>query len=283
LTDVPALERTDRYSEFLTEDGRWQVASLAIADSVLELAAGVKPLKKKSQQSAAIGHFIRGVQSEADIQLLVADRGFDGANDIENIRLEAPSDWLIHARDLSEVTTSKDDYERLNEKIESGEQPYLSAAGPNNLSPPTKMLAYVADTEENDTEENDTEENDTDDLIRMFYSDIDIKNVEGTIREKIASLNFCYNQRNKIEKMFDMIKNSLDVATDSDRPNSKSVYLHMAVLFYNFYQIVETIPTPQAGLELSTTQKELLAVTCNLAFDGVEQPAAERHYLNNKQ
>lgn len=100
--------------------------------------------------------------------------------------------------------------------------------------------------------------------------------------ELIETLNFVYNQRGKIESMFRMTKNAVDVGTDSDKTHKKVFFLNMSVLFYNMFKIVNTRPAPNSGIEIDASAKELLTVVRNLAYYGPTRPKALDYLLEEK-
>jgi hypothetical protein len=119
-----------------------------------------------------------------------------------------------------------------------------------------------------------SENDDSPDPIRAFYTGISVPRDDEEREQLITTTNFRYNQRGKIESAFRMAKNKFDVSTDTDKPARKVFYFHTSVLFYNLYSIVNTVPSPHSGVEFNTTQKELLGVIQNLAFNGPTRPDA---------
>ncbi|WP_197425451.1 hypothetical protein [Halobacterium sp. CBA1126] len=273
LTDLATDgEESDSHS-YRTEDGRWQIASLGITDPELEFGFGLRILKGRENRAAKLKELLRKLAVHTDIGLLMTDREFDGAEDIGACRLDDNDDWLIFAQDYSDTDKGNDDFERLREKLEPGKTAVVESAGYANLDPDVMLVGYSGATEDDDTIE----------PIRAFYTDTvalpDDASAESAeeVAETIQDLNFTYNQRAKIETLFRLSKNDFDVATESDNVAKQAFYTNMSMLFYNLYKIVNTVPAPNSGLELTTTQKELLAVIQNLAFDGPRQPAAQTH------
>ncbi len=264
LTDVQSLGREDFDMEFLTKDGRWRFASLSFTDPVLEFAFGLRLLKSEAQRARVLKNFLRDLTTMVDVDLFMADRGFDGQEDIEACRAFVPGHWIICAQDDNNPCTPNDDYTRLRKKLQPGETAVVQGAGYKNLHPPVKLLGYSGATDDDSTIE----------PVRFFFTDIDTPLDDEARDELITKLNFQYNQRGKIETLFRMAKNAFDVSTDSDKKERKAFYFHMSVLFYNMYKIVNTVPAPNNGLELDVTQKELLGVTQNIAFGGPRQPTA---------
>lgn len=86
LTKIESLGITEFDDTFLTEDGRWRFASLAFTDPDLEFAFGLRLLKSKDRRSEVFSNFLRDLTSMVDVRLFMADREFDGAEDIEACR-----------------------------------------------------------------------------------------------------------------------------------------------------------------------------------------------------
>ncbi|ADQ66925.1 hypothetical protein GL213_06700 [Halogeometricum borinquense] len=264
LTDVQSLGLNVYDEFFLTADGRWRFASLSFTDPDLEFAFGLRLLKSESQRARVLENFLRTLTSMVDVKLFMADRGFDGREDIEVCREFVPGKWVICAQDDSNPVGQNSDYRRLRAELEPGSTAVRPSAGYGNLNPPVKLLGYSGDNSQADTP----------DPIRAFYSDMSLPGDPDARESLITLINWQYNQRAKIESMFRMAKNEFDVATDTDKPPRKSFYFHMSVLFYNLYKIVNTVPSPRLGLELDTNQKELLEVLHNLALEGPASPDA---------
>lgn len=256
------------------EDGKWEIASLGITDPDLEFAVGHRILKSNSSRHSELKNLLRNLAAHTDVGLLMTDRGFDGAADIVACRTFAEDDWLIFGQDYSDTDQGNDDFERLREKLEPGKTAVVEGAGYSNLNPPVKLIGYSGASEDDDSIE----------PFRAFYTNIEVKPADergqtdtDEAAETIQELNFTYNQRSKIETMFRLSKNDFDVATDSKRTAQKAFYYNMSLVFYNVYKIVNTVPAPNNGLEITTSQKELLAVMENLAFGGPRQPAAQTY------
>lgn len=274
LTDLPTDGPEPDSHPYRTEDGRWQIASLGITDPELEFGFGLRILKSKENRAAKLKKLLRKLAGHTDIGLLMTDREFDGADDIGACRTFAGDDWLIFAQDYSDTDKGNDDFERLREKLEPGKTAVVESAGYSNLNPDVMLVGYSGASEDADTVE----------PIRAFYTDTvalpddaSAEDIDDAVAETIQELNFTYNQRGKIETLFRLSKNDFDVATESDNVAKQAFYSNMSLLFYNIYKIVNTVPAPNNGLELTTTQKELLAVMQNLAFDGPRQPAAQTY------
>lgn len=268
LTDVQSLGLEEYEGMFLTEDGRWRFASLSFTDPDLEFSFGLRLLKSEAKRARVLKNLLRNLTSMVEVKLFMADRGFDGREDIEACRAFVPGRWLICAQDYSDSRCHSDDYARLREKIKPGGTAHLRSAGYNNLQPPVQMIGYSGTGEDDESP----------DPVRAFYTDISIPSDKEERDELITNTNFRYNQRGKIESLFRMAKNKFDVSTDTDQPARKAFYFHMSVLFYNLYNIVNTVPSPESGVELDTTQTELLTVTRNLAFNGPTRPDALNYW-----
>jgi len=266
LTDVQSLGLEEYDEMFLTEDGRWRFASLSFTDSALEFSFGLRLLKSEAQRARVLKNFLRNLTSMVDVKLFMADRGFDGTEDIEACQAFVPGQWVICAQDYSDNSDDRrgDDYARLREKINAGGTAVLQRTGYEDLHPPVRMIGYSGASENADSP----------DPMRAFYTDISVPRDDEEREQLITKTNFRYNQRGKIESLFRMAKNKFDVSTDTDKPARKAFYFHISVLFYNLYNIVNTVPSPQHGLEFNTTQKELLGVIQNLAFNGPTRPDA---------
>lgn len=272
LTDMQSLGLEEFDDAFLTEDGRWRFASLSFTDSDLEFSFGLRLLKSESQRAGVLRSFLRNLTSMVDVKLFMADRGFDGQEDIEACQTFVPGCWIIHAQDPSDDSGRSEDFARLREKIDPNKTATVAHAGYENLHPPVQMIGYSGAGENAETPE----------PIRAFYTDISLPADEEKRETEITNTNFRYNQRSKIESMFRMGKNKFDVATDTDKKGRKSFYINMSVLFYNLYNIVNTVPAPKCGVEFNTTQKELLEVVQNLAFGGIMRPDALDYHLQDE-
>lgn len=268
LTDMQSLGLEEYDGRFLTEDGRWRFASLSFTDPDLEFSFGLRLLESEGKRAEVLKNFLRDLTSMVEVKLFMADRGFDGREDIEVCRAFVPGHWLICAQDYSEAHGYSDDYARLREEIEPGGTAYLRSAGYDNLHPPVQMIGYSGASENDETP----------DPIRAFYTGISVPSDKDEREEWITNVNYRYNQRGKIEPLFRMAKNKFDVSTDSDKKERKTFYFNMSVLFYNLYKIVNTVPSPEHGLELNTTQTELLTVIRNLAFNGPTRPDALNYW-----
>lgn len=266
LTDVQSLGLEEYDGTFLTEDGRWRFASLSFTDPALEFSFGLRLLKSEAQRARVLKNFLRNLTSMVDVKLFMADRGFDGTEDIEACQAFVPGRWVICAQDYSDNSNDRrgDDYAQLREKIDAGGTAGLRRTGYKDLHPPVRMIGYSGANEGADTP----------DPMRAFYTGISVPRDDEEREQLITQTNFRYNQRGKIESLFRMAKNKFDVSTDTDKPARKAFYFHISVLFYNLYNIVNSVPAPQTGLELTTTQKELLGVIQNLAFNGPTRPDA---------
>ncbi|WP_128226540.1 transposase [Halobacteriaceae archaeon SHR40] len=264
LTDVQSLGLKEYDEKFLTADGRWRFASLSFTDPDLEFSFGLRLLESEGNRAPVLKNLLRNLTAMVEIKLFMADRGFDGQEDIEACRAFVPGHWLICAQDYSDTHGHSDDYARLREKIEPGGTAYLRSAGYDDLHPPVQMIGYSGASEDAETPN----------PIRAFYTDISVPSDKDERKKWIQNTNFRYNQRGKIESLFRMAKNKFDVSTETDKKERKAFYFHMSVLFYNLYNIVNTVPSPEHGVELDTTQTELLTVTRNLAFHGPTRPDA---------
>lgn len=264
LTDVQSLDLNDDHEPFTTDDGRWRFASLSFTDHDFEFAFGLKLLKLKSQRARELKNFLRDLIPMVDVKLFMGDRGFDSQEDIEACQAFVPGNWVLCAQDDSRPDSRSSDYERLREKLEPGGTAVQRNAGFNNLHPPVKLIGYSGAGSESDTIE----------PVRAFYTDMTLPDDDEEREDLIRTINFRYNQRAKIESLFNMVKNQFDVATDTDKPPRKAFYFHMSVLLYNLYKIVNTVPSPKHGLELNTSQNELLEVLHNLALEGPSAPDA---------
>lgn len=273
LTDIQSPVAESDSHPYRTEDGRWRVASLAITDPALEFAVGTRILRSNATRAAELEKLLRELTANTEVGLLMADRGFDGEDDITACRTFA-DDWLIFAQDYSDQR--RDDFARLRENLDPGGTAVIEDAGYEKLSRSVTMIGVSGASEESATV----------DPVCAFYTDSlsadpDADSLseaaEAQREDLIRELTATYQQRAKIETMFGMAKNDLDVGTDSSKTTTKTFYVNMAMLFYNLYNIVNTVPAPNSGLELDTSQKELLNVIQNIAFHGPEQPVAQTH------
>jgi len=271
LTDIQSLGLHVYDETFLTEDGRWRFASLSFTDPNLEFAFELRILKSEAQRARVLKNFLRNLTSMVDVELFMADRGFDGREDIEACQAFVPGNWVLCAQDDSHPRDQRSDYGRLRTELEPGRTTVLPSAGYNDLHPPVKLIGYSGADPEADSSA----------PIRAFYTDISIPEDKDDEEELITDINFQYNQRAKIETLFSMAKNRFDIATDTDKPPRKAFYFHMSVLFYNLYKIVNTVPSPKHGLEFDATQNELLEVLHNLALDGPTPPDALAYHRNH--
>lgn len=258
LTDIQSLGLSEYESRFLTEDGRWRFASLSFTDPAIEYSFGLRLLKSEAPRARELENFLRDLTSMVEVELFMADRGFDGAEDIKACRKFVPGHWVICAQDDSDPQGQSSDFSRLRAELEPGKTAVRPSAGYANLKPPVKLIGYSGADEDDESPG----------PIRAFYSGISLPDDEDEREEEITKINFRYNQRAKIETMFRMAKNQFDLSTDTDKSIRKAFYFQMSVLLYNLYKIVQTVPAPRSGVELDTTPSELLEVVQNLAFDG---------------
>ena len=271
LTDIQSLGLNEYDDAFLTEDGRWRFASLSFTDPDLEFGFGLRLLKSESQRARKLKNFLRNLTSMVDVKRFMADRGFDGREDIEACQAFIQGNWVVCAQDDSHPSGQRSDYERLRAELEPGRTAVLPSAGYNDLHPPVKLIGYSGADPEADSPE----------PVRAFYIGTSTLEHEDDEEELITDINFQYDQRAKIETLFSMAKNRFDIATDTDKPPRKAFYFHLSVLFYNFYKIVNTVPSPEHGIEFDTTQNELLEVLHNIALDGPASPDALTYHRHH--
>ncbi|MDB2284453.1 hypothetical protein PM038_04105 [Halorubrum ezzemoulense] len=279
LVNIQNFGREVRNDTFLTDDGRWRFASLSFTDTDLEFAFGLRLLKSEAQRTRVLKNFLRELTQMVDVKLFLADRGFDGVDDIEACRAFVPQRWAIHAQDASEKNSGSTDYTRLLEEIELDGTTVIPDAGFEELHPPTQLLGYSGvSTDEGSSEtDKETSSQKLSDSVRAFWSDIPLPDDQDAREQRITNLNFQYNQRAKIETQFRLTKNRFDVATGSANPAHKLFYYNISTLFYNLYKIVDTIPSPKRGVEFDPTQLEVLNVIRNLSFGGPTCPVGLRH------
>lgn len=263
-TDIENLESDDVDEPYYTEDGRLRFYSLAATDPDLEFAFRLRLVSSKAKRPDVLTNFLRDLTSMADVRLYMADAEFDGVTDLEVPRLFMPGNWIIHAQETTETGVPTDAYERLREKIAPGGTAAVRNAGPDDLHPPVKLVGY--------SKANETDE--TPDPIEAFYTDQSLPSDKADRQDLIEKIYFLYNQRDKIEAAFGMAKDDFGLTSDTDKPARKTFYFHVSFLFYNLYKMVNTVPAPNNGLELDTTQSEFLQVVRNLAFDGPTAPEA---------
>jgi len=297
LVYVESLGIEDFGDQLQTADGRWRFGQLSLTDPDLEFGFGFRLLRSKRARTAELENLLSNLTAEAEVRLLLADRGFDGRNDIvacrkmlsnkkqspnkkwssnkkQSSKEEQPSkNWIICAQDYSD-TDPDSDSAQLREQIEPGGSTVVENAGFNNLNPPVKLIGYSGASENDDSP----------DPIRAFYANHSLPIPDDPKKRDsfIQDINFTYNQRAKIETLFRLIKNEFDVGSDTDKPNRKVFYFNISVLFYNIYKIVNTVPSPRYGLEFDVSQKELLEVVRILSFGGVQQPDAYTYFNNHK-
>lgn len=272
LTDVQSLGIGADGQAFKTEDGRWRFASLAFTDPDLDFSFGLRLLKSESQRARVLKNFLRNLTEMVEVKRFMLDRGFDGREDIEACHDFVPNSWVICAQDDSNSTGANSDYARLRADLEPGGTTVQENAGYADLTPAVKLIGYSGADEQADTPE----------PVRAFYTDMEIPEEKSKQDKLITNINFQYNQRAKIEPIFRMAKNRFDPATDSDKPQVKAFYFQMSVLLYNLYKIVDTVPSPRAGVEIDTTQKEVLEVTHNLALNGPTIPEALTYHREHR-
>lgn len=272
LTDVQSLGIGTDDQPFKTEDGRWRFASLAFTDPDLDFSFGLRLLKSESQRARVLKNFLRSLTEIVEVKRFMLDRGFDGREDIEACHDFVPNDWVICAQDDSNSTGKNSDYARLRADLEPGGTTVQENAGYADLTPPVKLIGYSGADEQADTPE----------PVRAFYTAMEIPEEKSKRDELITKVNFQYNQRAKIEPVFRMAKNKFDLATDSDKPQVKAFYVQMSVLLHNLYTVVNAVPSPQAGVEIDTTQNELLEVTHNLALNGPTIPDALTYHRDHR-
>lgn len=262
LTRLDGLHRSSLGRRFRTADGEWRFASLACTDSDLEFSLGMRLLKSEAQRASVLRRLLRKLTDTLDVQLLMLDRGFDGIADIEACREFVGDDWLIFAQNDEWTTGTTPDFTRLYEALSPGETAVVTPAGYDGLTPSTQLIGYSGSTDDDVAP------------IRAFYSDLQLPADEDARAALITRLNFVYNRRAKIESMFRLTKNRFALGSTTDDPVRTQFYYNIAVLFYNLYQLVNTVPTPVTGLELDVSQTELLTAVRNVAFDGPTQPIA---------
>ena len=268
LTEVQSLGLSNYDGTFRTADGRWRFASLSFTDPSLDFSFGLRLLKSEGQRARVLRTFLRNLTSVVDVKLFMADRGFDGREDIEACRTFVPGSWIICAQDYSESHGKQADYARLREKLDPGSTAIVENAGYEDLHPPVRLIGYSgANKDENSI-----------DPVRAFYTGMELPTDDEKREKIITNTNFRYNQRAKIEPLFRMAKNRFDVFSDTDDPVRKVFYFNTSILFCNLYNVLNTVPSPRHGLELDTTQNEVLEVIENLAFHGPTTPDALRYH-----
>ncbi|WP_262178315.1 hypothetical protein [Haloarcula laminariae] len=268
LTDVQSIKATEYDDMFRTANGQWRFASLSFTDPALDFSFGLRLLKSESQRARMLKNFLRDLTSMVDVKLFMADRGFDSREDIEACRAFIPESWIICAQHDTHPSGQNNDYTRLREQLDPGDTAVVEYAGYDELYPSTKLIGYSGSSDDTDSIE----------PVRAFYTDIQFPTDDDERAELITDINFCYNQRGKIESLFRMAKNKFDVSADTSNPVRKAFYFNISALFYNLYNIVNTVPSPRSGLELTTTQKEFLEVTEKLALGGPTLPDALQYH-----
>lgn len=272
LTDIQSLETETDEIPFLTEDGRWRFASLSFTDSDLDFSFGLRLLKSEAQRARILKNFLRDLIGTVDVDLFMADRGFDGREDIDACRKFLRGRWVICAQDDSKQVGRSSDYAQLRAALQPGGTAVKRSAGYAELTPPVKLIGYADPRSETDTP----------DRILAFYTDKEFSDEKQDRTDEIMEIVDKYNKRAKIESIFRMAKNRFDIATDSSKPQVKAFYFQMSVLLHNLYKIVNEVPSPKAGIELSTSQNEFLEITHNLALGGPTTPDALTYHRHQQ-
>jgi hypothetical protein len=261
LVDIDCLGTEPFDGVFTTSDGRWRFASLSFVDAEFEFAFGLRLLKSESQRAAELQNLLRALRSMVDVELFFADRGFDAVRDFEVCRTFVPNRWAIHAQETSGSTALDSDYAKLKSNLEPGQTAVISDAGFEQLEPPVQLLGHSGSI----------------DPYRAFWAGIRLPDDAEETDRRIRQLNSQYDQRGKIETQFRLTKNRFDVSTDSRDPNRKLFYYNMSTLFYNLYEIANTVPSPKRGAELDVKQTELLEAIQVISFGGPTRSKAYQY------
>lgn len=251
LTYLQSLGNSDTASRYLTEDGRWEFASLSLTDSDLEFAFGLRLLNENSQRAPILGDFLRRLTSIVDVEMLLADAEFNGKKDFENCRDWVPHRWAIKAKDIPRSTMS--DFDKLDLKLDPGGTDVVRSAGFKDLKPTVSLVGCSTVTNDGES-------------IRRFYTDINIPHDEQKKDKVIRDIDRVYKNRAKIEAQFGNIKNELGVTSDTDKKGRKLFYSNISSIFYNIYKIVNSFPEPKTGLRFDPSQKEVLNVIRHLTL-----------------
>lgn len=255
---------------FVTDDGRWRFAALSLVDSELEFGYGLRLLKSESHRAGELSNLLRALDSVVDVELLLLDRGFDGADDIDVCEKFVPERWAIHAQEKSGSSAAAADYEKLKDELEPGATAVVSEAGFNQLNKPVQLLGHSGAARDSDSLA----------PYRAFWSTILLSDDVEDPDKRIRKLNSQYDQRAKIETQFRLTKNKFDVATDSEEPHRKLFYYSMSTLFYDLYKIVNTVPSPERGLEFDVGQQDFLEAIQLLSL-GPSRSDAFQHVETN--
>lgn len=303
--DIYRIESTnDESSATINRPGKsendvraeWTYAMLGIIDTDARFVVGTRYLREKSAYPEVLADLGAISTDFVDVEALYADSELISGNLIESLYGIAGCDWVVRApnhdivKKLKHFTPEQNigyaPNVSWNTALETnlvaypynGSDPSVveftpqDLLGAEQLDPKTRQTLFEFETDNDPTTE-------LPDAILDALADFGSMNDIGDITDHATyltgrklsdsaayTIHFPYYQRWAIEQSINQVSNQTMPVINSSDPHHRLYGVNLAVLFENWHTLINRSPSPETGLRLDVTQKELLRAIEDVAF-----------------
>lgn len=271
--------------ENTSDDRQVEIGLAGVTEPDIRFALGMYPIEKKEdnaedRETLASADIFGQLMSSpwrdptVSINMVVMDRGLNGAEMVSRCRTSRLSDWIIHTKDEDEVSEVIDEWDGDEPEIFSLETYFKTLdSKPNVIIGPIPKYRQRGEKE-----------------YFVFLTDIppDRFNVKGGADEDDeddeddeydwGTLVEMYGHRARIENTIQQIKYDFDIPSRGQQEASELYfYLNMSAVFFNLHNLIGNSLSPEYGLPLGESRGashgEVLTAIRDVAFELAETEA----------
>lgn len=259
----------------------WMYQSLAIVDPKCPFIWNISPIYNTSELPLRMAKQVHTLDklTDVDIDILLLDREYYQSDGVHVCREYADDNWAIYAQKRGDIKDLTDKVQEgapdsSNIDFASMDNPPHVCLYPNTDKPIEELDVQITfeqiNSDSGETTTNPDEnplyyraslESDVDSETHARYL-LDMEVTEENLRKIQAS----YRRRKLIEPVFGQIKHTLMPYCESPHPAVRYYFAALGGLFYNMHALVSRSVSPEHGIPLDITGKELLTGIRDVCF-----------------
>jgi len=250
----------------------WRYQFLSIPDSDAPFIRSIAPVYNASRKHEPLGEQLATITSDSslDVDLLICDKGYYRTNVVDVCREYLDDSWVICAKAAGEIGQLM----RNTPKGQLAWQRHVTFGDPPMRKKPGAFV-YPNTKEETNQQRNLSDFSDTTEELEQPKSYVNTDSNRSHIAyitdlqlnpERIRKIHVLYNQRAAIESTIGQVRHTFLPHTESMDATVRTYMINIAGLFYNLHHLIKRTLSPEHGVPLNPSGKELLTAIRDVAF-----------------
>jgi hypothetical protein len=247
----------------------WAYQFLGIPDSDAPFIRSIVPVSEENQEQHRLDVQLANAVADPslNVDLVLCDKGYYRTDVVDVCRKHLDNAWVICAKFAGEI-------DHLVSNAPKGK--VVSKRNVTFGDPPMRnspsMVAYPNTDGENQEQRGLSEFNKEDDQWKHFLSGVTDRSHIAYLTdlrlepEKIRKIHVSYNQRATVESAIGQVRDTFLPHTESMDAVVRTYLMSLAGLFYNLHHLIKRTLSPNHGVPLSPSGKELLTVIRDVAL-----------------